>query len=270
MQIINIHMVGIGNQKSLFKTRSKLKMASPFANSRKRDRDNLLQEDLESSQHGNSDEESLLNLSDLTVEELNVAQSMARTFIQSSCFLSIETGSEYNKTNPFAAPSKSFRNRVESNPFIDCEDLEGDFSNPSTPKSSCLTLSEEVDHSEYALLLHTIVPLFLKQADVNPTMISLESKMCGRANEIRDWIVKNNVELVISLQDSMAMGRVVSKILLECKVLIPSVLWQVCQSILAVNQSTESSRKIKGSVLNIPTSKVKTMIRYKNLRSGMS
>ena len=236
-------------------------MESPLGIGRKRDR-NSLEADDDIAEKSNQNEQGLLyGLSDLTIEELNTAQMIAKSAIQNACFLSIDIEADHNKMNPFVLKSKS-RNRAESNPFLDTDPFDCTLSNPSTPKSHCLKLSDEVDYSSFAPLLHSVVPLFLQQLNINPTMISLESEMTLRSNQIKDWIIRNNTELILVESDAMEIGRVISHVLQHCKTLIPAILKPACQSVLAVNQSADSSRKIKGTSLIIPTPNVKTMIRF--------
>ena len=190
-----------------------------------------------------------------------IAQQIAKSNIQNTTFLTIELETDHNKLNPFILKPKS-RSRQQSNPFFDkntdSTDLSG--SNPTTPKSYCLTLIEEVDYSSFAPLLHSVVPMFLQQAGINPQMISLQSEMTDRSTSIKDWILNNNSNLLILDTDALELGRVISNILQNCKTLLPSILRPACQSLLAVNQASDSSRKIKGSALNIPSQSIKLMI----------
>lgn len=180
------------------------------------------------------------SISDLTLEELNIAQIIAKEQLKQQLFVDVDT--------------KAYVMHM-SNPF--------DVSDDSPMENAqVFDYNEKTNESAFfAPLLHSVCELVLKQGNATPFQISGTLKMTTRSMEIKNLLVENTTVSLIP-EDTSELARIIIYILDQTPQLFVDNLGPACQGILAINQLMGINRRIGGTNIKVPNTTVKQLIRF--------
>ncbi|KAJ3270765.1 hypothetical protein HDV01_007457 [Terramyces sp. JEL0728] len=185
-------------------------------------------------------------LSDLNLDELKIAQQIAKEKIKSSLFLEI------------AIPKEP----IGKNPFQD--DINMDLKpklmfnfDKSPQKSLKCTLNQNHPTTE---LLQYVCELVLKNGNAKLSHLT-NTSMTPRANEIQEMFFNEDLDSNVTENDTSDLLNILINILPKFPALLPEELHVACQGILALNQATGLTRKA-GTTIKTPSTLTKNLIRY--------
>ncbi|KAJ3320544.1 hypothetical protein HDV06_005167 [Boothiomyces sp. JEL0866] len=216
---------------------------SPLANRKRQrqDEEETVVEEMELDLQTN-----LRPLSDLNLEELKIAQQIAKEKIKTSLFLEI------------AIPKEP----IGKNPFQD--DINMDLKpkllfnfDKSPQKSLKLKLTQYHPTTE---LLQYVCELIIKNGNAKLSYFT-NTNMTPRAIEIQEMFFSEDLDSNVTEADTSDLLKILINILPKFPALLPEELHVACQGILALNQATGLTRR-SGTSIKTPTTLTKNLIRF--------